>query len=152
MECEHCNNEFKSCELHTHLDKCPKMEVSCELMCGKIMCREDMAQHLKQECVEEVMMCPFVKYKCELASIKRKHLSQHLEEKRTEHLELKLNAIELKLIAMEKLTVKQNQTIEKLNRTITVLSRVKGKSPQRIEPRFLPPRKLAYPIPKTPSH
>ena len=23
VECEHCNNEFKSCELHTHLDKCP---------------------------------------------------------------------------------------------------------------------------------
>ena len=152
VECEHCNNEFKSFELHTHLDKCPKMEMSCELKCGKIMCREDMAQHLKQECVEEVIMCPFVKYKCELASIKRKHLSQHLEEKRTEHLELKLNAIELKLNAMEELTAKQNQTIENINRTITVLSREKGKSPQRIEPRFLPPRKLAYPIPKTPSH
>ena len=145
VECEHCNNEFKSFELHTHLDKCPKMEVSCELKCGKIMCREDMAQHLKQECVEEVIMCPFVKYKCELASIKRKHLSQHLEEKRTEHLELKLNA-------MEELTVKQNETIEKLNGTITELIREKEKSPQRIEPRFLPPRKLAYPIPKTPSH
>ena len=37
VECEHCNNEFKSCELLTHLDKCPKMEVSCELKCGNIL-------------------------------------------------------------------------------------------------------------------
>ena len=50
VECEHCNNEFKFCELHTHLDKCPKMEVSCELKCCKIMFREDMTQHLKQKC------------------------------------------------------------------------------------------------------
>ena len=57
VECEHCNNEFKSCELHTHLDVCPKMEVSCELKCGKIMCREDMTQHLKQECGLMVEMC-----------------------------------------------------------------------------------------------
>ena len=143
VECEHCNNEFKSCEFRTHLDKCPKMEVSCELNCGKIMCREDMTQHLKQDCVEEVIMCPYAKYKCEFASIKRKYLSQHLEEKRTEHLELKLNAmeeiavkqnaIELKLNAMEELTMKQNETIEKLNRTITELSREKEKSLRRIE-------------------
>ena len=57
VECEHCNYEFKFCELHTHLDKCPKMEVSCELKCGKIMCREDMTQHLKQECGLMVEMC-----------------------------------------------------------------------------------------------
>ena len=57
VECKHCNNEFKSCELHTHLDKCPKMEVSCELKCDKIMFREDMAQHLKQECGLMVEMC-----------------------------------------------------------------------------------------------
>ena len=50
LECEHCNNEFKSCVLHIHVDNCPKMEVSCELKCGKIMCCEDMTQHLKQEC------------------------------------------------------------------------------------------------------
>ena len=160
VECEHCNNEFTFCELHTHLDRCPKMEVSCELKCGVVMCREVMTQHLEVDCPEKAIECPYAKYKCELASIKRKYLSQHLEEKRIEHLELKLNAIELKLNAMEELTVKlnameeltvkqnaielklnameeltvkQNETIEKLNRTITEQSREKEKSPQRIE-------------------
>ena len=40
MKCEHCSRDLKSCELATHLEMCPKMEVSCELKCGKRLCRE----------------------------------------------------------------------------------------------------------------
>ena len=43
--------------LATHLDKCPKMEVLCELKCGKRLCRENIAQHLKQECGLVVETC-----------------------------------------------------------------------------------------------
>ena len=93
IQCEHCKGDFNFCDMSAHLDVCPKMEVSCEL-CDNIMCREDMAQHLEQECVEKVIICPFAKYNCEVTSIKRKHLSQHLEEKETKHLGLKLNAME----------------------------------------------------------
>ena len=49
-ECEHCKGELKLGDMTTHLSVCPKMEMSCEMECGKIMCREDMAQHLKKEC------------------------------------------------------------------------------------------------------
>ena len=38
VECKHCSREMKSCELATHLETCPKMEVSCELKCGKRLC------------------------------------------------------------------------------------------------------------------
>ena len=41
VKCKHCRRELKSCELATHLEMCPKMEVSCELKCGVVMCRED---------------------------------------------------------------------------------------------------------------
>ena len=94
VECEHCIQYFTFCDLTTHHKECPKMELSCELKCGVVMCHEDMAQHLEQECVEKVVMCPFVKYNCEVSSIKQKYLSQHLEEKETKHLGLKLNAME----------------------------------------------------------
>ena len=114
VRCEHCDMMLIHRYLSTHLDECPKIEVSCEL-CHEVMCREDMVQHLAEDCVEKEIECPFAKYKCEVTSIKRKHLSQHLEEKRTEHLELKLNAMELKLTEMEELVMKQNETIEKLN-------------------------------------
>ena len=95
VECEHCIQYFTFRHLTTeHLEECPKMELSCELKCGVVMCREDMAQHLEQECPENEIACPFAKYNCEVTSIIRKYLSQHLEEKRIEHLELKLNAVE----------------------------------------------------------
>ena len=94
IQCELCKGDFKFCDMSAHLEVCPKKKVSCEMACGVVMCREDMTQHLEVECVEKVIMCPFAKYNCEVTSIKRKYLSQHLEEKRTEHLELKLNAME----------------------------------------------------------
>ena len=104
IQCEHCNGDVKFCDMSAHLDVCPKMEVSCELACGVIMCREDMKHHLEEFCPEKDLACPFVKYKCEVGLIKRKYLSQHLEEKRTEHLELKLNA-------MEEIILKQSEEI-----------------------------------------
>ena len=107
VRCKHCDTEFLSCELPKHLKMCPKIEVSCEL-CEKVMCRKDMTQHLKVDCVEKEIECPFAKYKCEVGLIERKNLSQHLKEKRIEHLELKLTAV-------EELVLKQNAIIEKLN-------------------------------------
>ena len=64
IPCEHCKKDFKFCDMTHHLDKCPKMEVSCELKCGVVMCREDVTQHVEQDCVEKEIECPFVKYKC----------------------------------------------------------------------------------------
>ena len=94
VPCEHCWEYSKFCDIPNHLKKCPKMEVSCELNCGIVVCREDIAQHLAEDCIEKEIECPFVKYKCEVTSIKRKYLSQHLEETETKHLRLKLNAME----------------------------------------------------------
>ena len=50
VKCEHCQKDFKSCELDGHFEKCPKMKVSCNLNCGLVMCREEMEQHLKRHC------------------------------------------------------------------------------------------------------
>ena len=101
IPCKHCEEDFKYCDMTNHLKTCPKMKVSCEL-CDIVMCREDMTKHLEVDCVEKEIECPFAKYKCEMGLIKREYLSQHLKEKRIEHLELKLNA-------MEELVVKQNE-------------------------------------------
>ena len=112
VECEHCNQYFTFGDLTTHHKECPKIELSCELKCDVIMCREDMSQHMEHECAEKVIMCPFVKYSCEVSSIKRKYLSQHLEEKRTEHLELKLNAMEDILLKQSKEANQQRKYID----------------------------------------
>ena len=80
VSCEHCSQKLKFRQMSTHLKSCRRMEVSCEL-CHKTMCREYMPYHLEKDCIEKEVECPFAKYKCEVTSIKRKHLEQHLEEK-----------------------------------------------------------------------
>ena len=67
---------------------CRKIKVLCELECGVVMCREDMSQHVEQNCVEKEIECLFTKYKC-VGLVKRNNLENHLDEKRIEHLELK---------------------------------------------------------------
>ena len=106
MKCKHCRNNFITCELPTHFELCPRMKVSCELECGDVMCREDMTQHVEQECVEKEIECPFAKYKC-VGLIKRKDLNKHLAYNRIDHLEMKLNIL-------EDIVSKQSETIEKL--------------------------------------
>ena len=47
VRCVYCDTKLISYKLTTHLDVCPKFKVPCELKCGKKLCRENMAQHLK---------------------------------------------------------------------------------------------------------
>ena len=117
IQCEHCNRDFKVCNMIGHLTECPKMKLECELGCHMAVNREDMAQHVEQDCLEKEIACPFVKYNCEVL-IKRKDLDKHLEEKETKHLGLKLTALELKQTEMENVVEKQKRDIEKQRQEI----------------------------------
>ena len=118
IQCEHCNREFKVCVMIGHLTECPKMKLECELGCHMAVNRENMAQHVEQDCLEKEVACPFVKYNCEVALIKLKDLDKHLEEKETKHLGLKLTAMELKLTEMENVAEEQKRDIEKQRKEI----------------------------------
>ena len=118
IQCEHCKGDFKFCDMSAHLDVCPKMEVSCELKCGLVMCREVMTQHLEVDCPEKGVECPYAKYRC-VGLIKRKKMSKHLEERRMEHLELKLNDF---IIEESEINAKQKEKISELSATIEIMS------------------------------
>ena len=118
IQCEHCKGDFKFCDMSAHLDVCPKMEVSCELKCGVVMCREVMTQHLEVDCPEKAIECPYAKYKC-VGLIKRKDMSKHLEERRMEHLELKLNDF---IMEESEIIAKQKEKISELSATIEIMS------------------------------
>ena len=109
VTCEYCGRKCKFCELSDHLEECPKMKVTCELKCGKVMCREDTTQHMQEECEEMEVSCPFAKYNCVIGMIKRRNLKIHLDEKKSEH-------TELKLAAMEDIVREKNEIIEKLTK------------------------------------
>ena len=109
VTCEYCGRKLKFRELSDHLKECPKMKVTCELKCGKVMCREDTAQHMQEECEEMEVSCPFAKYNCVIGMIKRRNLKIHLDEEENEH-------TELKLAAMEDIVREKNEMIEKLTK------------------------------------
>ena len=91
--CLHCSGMYKVCEMAAHVEVCGKVEVMCELGCGTRMHREDTLYHRQNECSEETVMCPYVKYGCEVMGLKRRELKQHLEENRLLHTELKLDTL-----------------------------------------------------------
>ena len=149
VKCKHCRTKFKSCELATHLEKCPKMEVSCELKCGMKLCREDVTQHVEQDCVEKEIECPFAKYKC-VGLIKRKNLRNHLEENQVEHLELKMDMMQE---CMLEESAKQKEKISEMNTTIQTMSRKIKSLEEEMETLALLPKaiKLNLEITKIPE-
>ena len=106
--CEYCKANFKYCDLLTHHIRCNKMPLPCELGCGKQVIREDMTQHMDNECGEKEVNCPFVQYGCKVGLIKRKEMNQHLVDKKYEHMVMKVNSL-------EKTVVEQKETISQLS-------------------------------------
>ena len=119
LQCEYCFIEVIFCDNPKHLKECPKMKVLCDL-CNVEKCRKDMKQHLKDDCPEKMIDCPFVKYEC-LARIKRKDIDKHLEEKETEHLGLKLTAMEDLINTQSEEIDKQSEEINKQSEEICKL-------------------------------
>ena len=107
--CEHCNADFKYCDLPTHHNRCHRMPVRCELGCDKLVIRENMTQHMDTECGEKEVNCPFLRYGCKVGLIRRKEMNQHLEDNKFEHMVMKVNS-------SEETVVKQNETIMQLVR------------------------------------
>ena len=88
LRCKHCYTIVKYCDEPKHLKECSKVKVACEL-CSVEKCRDDIPIHVKLYCLESEIECSFARFKC-LERIKRKDMDKHLEEKQTEHFELKL--------------------------------------------------------------
>ena len=113
ITCKHCYISLKLCDNSKHLRECPNVKVSCDL-CNIEKYRKDMTEHLEDYCPEKMLECPFVKYKC-MTQIKRKDMDNHLEQKETKHLGLKLTAME-DLISQQSAEIKKlNENIEKQN-------------------------------------
>ena len=107
VTCKHCLRSFEHYLLRIHFNECPRMKIPCSL-CDTMMCRESILRHNEQNCPEKKIECLFAEYNCEV-KIKRKDLSQHLEENRIVHVELKVNALEAVI-------KRQNETIGNLNK------------------------------------
>ena len=73
------------------------------------------------DCPEKAIECPYAKYKC-VGLIKRKDMSKHLEERRMEHLELKLNDFIMESSKESEIIAKQKEKISEQSATIEIMS------------------------------
>ena len=77
-KCPNCGSEMKLKELPAHQDICPKLQLECPNKCGVMLTRETLDIHLKNECNNEMIFCPY-KVSCGYQySFPRKDLIQHL--------------------------------------------------------------------------
>lgn len=73
--CEYCELEVITKEKTNHLKKCKKLLVPCENKCDKKIIREEMHQHIQQDCENTLISCPFPQ--CD-AKEKRKNIINHV--------------------------------------------------------------------------
>ncbi|KAI6647190.1 hypothetical protein LOD99_12187 [Oopsacas minuta] len=77
IPCEHCRIDFKVCDMRNHMEECPKIMLKCELKCGTVVCRKEMAQHLKKDCCRVIEHC---KLGCGI-ELPRYELDMHVSKK-----------------------------------------------------------------------
>ena len=121
------------CDATEHFEMCPKMKVSCELKCNVIMCRENVSQHINDDCPEKEIACPFAMYNCKTRK-KRKSMKKHLEKKRTEHKAMKQNGLEdivHKLSEQNRMLCSINNTTKLEWRIQNILDFMKDQDAQR---------------------
>ena len=88
VQCEFCLLNLPYIELQGHLDEiCPKIKIECPQKCGQFIEREKLEEHLKNECGNTIITCPFGYFKCNTVLL-QKDLQKHLSDEVHNHLKL----------------------------------------------------------------
>ena len=114
VACEHCSLQCVAREFNEHSGICAKAMVECDLGCGETMRREHVGEHLKSECDEGEVTCPFERYGCSIGEVTRKELKPHLTEAREQHTDLRMKTLEDQVLS-------QSSHIEYLTKKVVAL-------------------------------
>ncbi|GAB6029628.1 hypothetical protein CHUAL_005366 [Chamberlinius hualienensis] len=84
--CRHCVKEFVFDTMQAHHAKCPRYPVNCPNRCDMVKIpREDLENHLKEQCPSIVIPCAFKEMGCHFKGA-RGSLNVHIEENAKQHL------------------------------------------------------------------
>nr|WIK99884.1 TRAF4 [Paralichthys olivaceus] len=91
--CKYCGKEFVFDTIQNHQYHCPRFPVQCPNQCGTPnIAREDLANHVKDNCGSALVLCPFkdagCKHRCPKLAIGR-----HLEDTTKSHLTMMCNLV-----------------------------------------------------------
>ena len=126
ITCDHCSVECVAREINEHWGVCPKALVECDLGCGEHVMRDHVGEHLKSECEEGEVACPYEKYGCGIGEITRKELRPHMTEAREQHTDLRMKALEDQILS-------QSSHIEYLTQKVIALEKYSYLMSSRLE-------------------
>lgn len=102
VTCQDCLEEVPMIHFSQHKkSECAFSLVECQYLCGVIIAKRFLDQHVTSECVNRFVKCPFVKFGCWFES-KRQHLACHLKEYFGYHFELESDFTKASYLANEK--------------------------------------------------
>ena len=84
VKCRYCMKDICLQKMNLHYNDCPQYPLVCIQLCGKMVQRCDMENHIKNNCDNTLLKCPYEKFGC-VAELMKKDLSTHLMETSDEH-------------------------------------------------------------------
>ena len=89
FSCEHCNDYESTYEdvIHNHWPKCGHHPVKCPNKCGAVLLRQDMKNHMKNDCPLTLLECDFNYVVCQV-QLQRKDVPDHLKDHLAMHVSL----------------------------------------------------------------
>ena len=93
IKCNNCDMPLKCCYLNDHMKGCPKAKIPCVQKCGVTITRDMLLQHIEDECVKSVVVCPFQFLGC-CEKGYRREVEEHVKEKWVKHMLGFLNEVQ----------------------------------------------------------
>ena len=115
--CEHCNEYFIYEDLSNHYQKCFEYQVPCPNSCCVTLKRKLLDSHLKLECLNMIVECPYRKFGCG-QEVLRRELEEHKKTNQMQHYE------STSLFAIREIEQLKQTNIQLTERNIQLAERV----------------------------
>uniref|UniRef100_A0A1X7V5G0 Uncharacterized protein n=2 Tax=Amphimedon queenslandica TaxID=400682 RepID=A0A1X7V5G0_AMPQE len=124
VECEYCNVLVPSTGIENHLSRaCPEYSYPCPNGCSEVVKRVDMVQH-RSSCPLELVRCPFEEVGCDVKSLKRSQLQEHLESRQVMHSVSAVTSVRRDIKALQDQLRIANEERERQSKEIDGLQKV----------------------------
>jgi hypothetical protein len=84
VKCNYCYKDACLQRLNIHYEDCGKYPLDCIQLCGKMVERCEMDNHIKNTCDNTILNCPYIKFGCN-TEIMKKDLKNHLNDFYDQH-------------------------------------------------------------------
>ena len=125
IKCKFCEVSMRYKDLETHHKTCLQFPVVCPYECLKSLIRKELESHIKNECPNTLVVCPYKELGCEVLC-KRCELPEHEKKYESKHLKMRVLYYSDNIKKMEKQLQNKEIEITELNGKVKDLENSKG--------------------------